>query len=144
MEYRLYRRESSDPKIDAQRNLAGRTHYVDDDTLRFHKARILSANVVDGGLLYAIIESVSLDWNHTSRGFRYAIFDLFGNVVDRPDLEHAWKSSDAARKAMWKALDGFDAITVNQAALERHRTAFEADMADLALRITGASAKSAA
>lgn len=39
----LYRNESSDAKTNAQRNLCGRTHYVDEDTLRWHKSRVLDA-----------------------------------------------------------------------------------------------------
>lgn len=34
----LYRNEASDPRDNAQRNLSGRTHYVDDDTLRWQAA----------------------------------------------------------------------------------------------------------
>ncbi len=35
----LYRSESNNPKWNAQSNLSGRTHYVDEDTLRWHKSR---------------------------------------------------------------------------------------------------------
>jgi len=37
---KLFTRESGDPKTNAQRNLMGRTHYVDDATLRFHASRV--------------------------------------------------------------------------------------------------------
>ena len=95
----LYRNESMDPKANAQRNLRGRTHYVDDDTLRFHKARILSARVAANGLLFAIIESMSLDWDGTKRGFRGVIFDIFGNVVgNRADIDHAPRTRAAASR----------------------------------------------
>lgn len=107
--YSLFRRESHDAKRDAQYNLNGRTHYVDDDTLRYFKARILSSYVVDQGRLYAIVESSSGNSDHTTRIFRYVIFDLFGTVVERPDIEHSWKSSAAATKAMWAMLDKLDA-----------------------------------
>lgn len=40
----LYREQGNNPKYHAQRNLQGRTHYVDDDTLRFHKAEKDDAN----------------------------------------------------------------------------------------------------
>lgn len=89
----LYRNESSDPKRNAQRNLQGRTHYVDDDTLRFHKSRILSARHVDGGLLFAIVTSDATDYQGKTRGFRYVVFDLFGTVLDRPALEDCYKST---------------------------------------------------
>ena len=38
-----YSEESYNPKRNAQANLAGRSHFVDDDTLRFFAGRVLSA-----------------------------------------------------------------------------------------------------
>lgn len=115
----LYRNESPDPKRNAQMNLMGRTHYVDDASLRWHHSRVLSARTVDGGLLFAITESVGLDMNNSKRGFRYAIFDLFGTILERPDLEHCFKSDKAATKAMWSALNALDAKAVTLAAIEK-------------------------
>ena len=66
----LYKRESSDPKRDAQRNLCSRTHYVDDDTMRYFRSRVLSAHAVDNGLLYAIVESASGDLTPRTRIYR--------------------------------------------------------------------------
>lgn len=83
----LYRDELSYPKVNAQANLCGRTHYVDDATLHWHKSRIISARVIDRGLLFAIVTSDALDMNNTKRGFRYVVFDVFGNVLSRPKLE---------------------------------------------------------
>lgn len=105
----LFREESSSPRYNAQRNLQGRTHYVDEETLRFHKSRILSARASQDGLLFYIIESVALDMNNTKRGFRYVIFNIFGEAISRPDLEHCFKSKDAAIKAMWVVLNALDA-----------------------------------
>src|SRR5260221_260794 len=87
----------------------GRTHYVDDDTLRFHKSRVLSACVHDGGLLFSIVTSDALDMHNRSRGFRYVIFDVFGTVLVRPDLENAFKSSEKASKAMYAELERINA-----------------------------------
>ena len=82
----LYRDESSYPKANAQLNLCGRTHYVDDDTLRWHKSRVISTHVTDGGLLFAIVTSDALDMDNKRRGFRYVVFGLFGNVLARTEL----------------------------------------------------------
>jgi hypothetical protein len=118
----LYRSESSDPKSNAQRNLSGRTHYVDDDTLRFHKSRVLSARPIDGGLLFAIVTSDAKDHQGRTRGFRYVIFDLFGNLVERNPaaLDMEWfKNSEKALKAMWAAVNAMDAVAITQTAMER-------------------------
>jgi hypothetical protein len=116
----LYKNESSNPKWNAQRNLTGRTHYVDDDTLRWHKARVLSARATANGLLFAIVESVALDMNNTKRGVRYAIFDIFGDCVGtRVDLEHCWKRSEQAEKAMWVELNAIDAVGITLSAIAR-------------------------
>lgn len=132
----LYRSESSNPKWNAQRNLTGRTHYVDDDSLRFHKSRILSARHTDSGLLFAIVESVGLDYHNSKRGCRYVIFDIFGNVVSRVGLEECWKRSEQATKAMWHALNAMNAHQITLDAIARQETSHAREMdylrADLA------------
>lgn len=95
---RSFREESSDPKHNAQRNLDERTHYVCDGNLRFHKARINSAFVTAGGLLFVIEESVAVDMHNIRRGHRYVVFDVFGTVVSRNDLENCKSTAKAAHK----------------------------------------------
>lgn len=124
----LYRNESSNPKTNAQRNLASRTHYVDDDTLRYHKSRVISARHTDGGLLFAIVTSDALDMNNSRRGFRYVIFDLFGTVLSRCDLEHATRTSEQATKAMWAVLNAMDAVTITREAVGREIRNFDTEM----------------
>lgn len=92
----LFTNHSCDPKYDAQRNLSGRTHYVDDDTLRFHHSRITGRAVLADGLLFSLTHSDSLDMRNTSRGFRCTVFDVFGTVVYSPDLDQAVKSGEKA------------------------------------------------
>jgi hypothetical protein len=94
-----FRQEQSDPKYNAQRNLNGKTHYVDDDTLRFHKSRVLSSYHLRGGLLFRIITSDALDMHNAKRGFRAVVFDVFGTTIYRPKLEDATKTRDAAFNA---------------------------------------------
>lgn len=125
---KLYQNDGSSPKFNAQGNLIGRTHYVDDETLRWHKSRIISARCTDGGLLFAIVTSDALDMNNTKRGYRYAIFDLFGTVLGRPTLEESFKSSARAEKAMWAALDAIDAVAVTTAAIERSQEDYAKEM----------------
>jgi hypothetical protein len=127
----LYSNQSSDPKTNAQRNLQGRTHYVDDDTLRFHKSRVISARHTDGGLLFAIVTSDSLNFENTKRGFRYVIFDVFGTVVSRCDLEHARRTSEQATKDMWDAVNALNAKDVTRKAIERAEKNHAEEMAKL-------------
>ncbi len=135
----LYRNESNNPKWNAQRNLAGRSHYVDDDTLRFHHSRVISAHAMTDGLLFLLVTSDALDMRNTKRGFRYSIFDVFGNVIDRPDLEHAFRTSKQATNAMWKAVNALDVQAVTLAGIERQErhhademTRLRADVAKIA------------
>jgi hypothetical protein len=132
----LYRNESSHPLTNAQRNLCGRTHYVDSDTLRFHKSRVLSSRTTDNGLLFAIITSDALDMNNSRRGCRFVIFDIFGTVLARTDLEGAFRTSTQAEKAMWKALNAIDAKAVTLAAIERQAKRHADEMADLASKVS--------
>lgn len=141
---RLYQIESSDPKCNAQRNLCGRTHYVDDDTLRWHKSRVMLTRVIDGGLLFAIVTSDALDMNNTKRGFRYVIFDIFGTVLDRPKLENAFHTSDKATKAMWTAANAINAKAATLAAIERQAASYAKEMAELAQQVAAMGVERAA
>ena len=116
---RLFGNESMDAKRNAQRNLEGRTHYVDDDTLRWHKSRVLEARTIENGLLFEIVTSDALDMNNTKRGFRGVVFDVFGTSVYRPDLEGAFATKRAAVKDCENA--EFDLVAHYLAAIARRR-----------------------
>lgn len=94
----LYERKNDDAKYNAQRNLIGRTHYVDEDTLSFHKSRVLIARAEFGGLLFYIINSDAADMDNTKRVFRGVVFDVFGTVLDRPTLEEGFSTRAGAEK----------------------------------------------
>jgi hypothetical protein len=89
-------------KDEAQEALQGRSHYVDDSTLRFHHSRITAARPIMEGLFFEIMESSSTDWNNNTRGFRVVVFDVFGQSVYHPKLEDMKKTSIAARNAYKK------------------------------------------
>ena len=135
---RLYRNELSDPKANAQRNLDGRTHYVDEGKLRFHKSKVIFAKVAADGLLFAIVTSDAKDMKNTARGFRYVIFDVFGNVVERTpaavDLEW-FRTSAKALAGMYRALAEIDAKKVTREAMERARRNFAQDMLELETKL---------
>lgn len=131
----LFTRESSNPTVNAQRNLCGRTHFVDPDTLRFHKSRVISARETDNGLLFALVTSDAIDYENTRRGFRYSIFDLFGKVIERTELENAFRTSAQATKAMWNAVNQIDAKAVTLAAIENAESHFARDMMELRAKL---------
>lgn len=125
----LFREESSDDKTNAQRNLCGRTHYVDSDTLRYHKSRVLLTKITDNGLLFGLVESVAMDPDNRSRGYRAVIFDVFGTVLTRADLADSRKTKKAAIKDLWTALNNWDAKahTLKAITEQRRRSAEEFD-----------------
>lgn len=127
----LYQHKSSTPTLDAQQNLAGRTHYAEAETLRWHKARILSSREHCSGTIFALVESVSLDWDNTRRGYRFVVFDVFGTVIERADLENTWKTADGARKAFWKWLESFDVFSYYANALHQRGTRLMRQGSDL-------------
>ncbi len=98
---RLFTHESGHPKYNAQRNLRGRTHYVDDDTLRSFHSRITSSGIIGNawGLLFRVTESCALDMHNTRRGFRCVVFDVFGTAIHRPNLENTFRTGAQAEKA---------------------------------------------
>ena len=101
----LFEDKSNDPKRNAQQNLNGRTHYVDDDTMRFFGSRIVSAYPTDDGLFFKIVESVATEYDKSRRGFRVVIFDLFGCAVFRPSFDECTSTSAAAEKYYLKHYD---------------------------------------
>lgn len=100
-----YRFESSHAKTNAQRNLWGRSHYADSDTLRYFHSRILSAHHIKDGQLFYIIESCAADMHNTRRVFRGVVFDLAGQIIYRPSLEESFSNSKKAAAAMWAFLN---------------------------------------
>lgn len=115
----LYENNSSYAKVNAQNNLCGRTHYVDDSTLRFHKGRILRAKATCDGLLFYIIESCAADMHNTRRIFRPVIFDIAGHVISRPALEDGCKTRAQAEKMLWAEMEKIDNKASALAAVDR-------------------------
>lgn len=108
----------SNPKHYAQNELAQLTHYVDDDTLRFHKSKILDCGQFKG-LIFWLVESVALDMENSKRGFRYVAFDVSGRVISRVDLEDCAKNSKTAKTQLTEFLNSVDAMAITLEAIEQ-------------------------
>tara|TARA_Y100001963_G_scaffold18693_1_gene23586 strand:+ start:166 stop:597 length:432 start_codon:yes stop_codon:yes gene_type:complete len=121
--FTLYREHYDDATANAQRNLQGRTHYVDPETLRYFQSRVLESYITDGGCLFALIESYTpAPPEHLgARLRRFVVFDVCGRIVERPALESGWRTTKQARAAMWKYLNGADARAITAEAIERER-----------------------
>jgi hypothetical protein len=125
---RLYEsRYFSNPMHYAQDQLSVRTHYVDDSTLRFFHARVIGAHHDAEGLLFWIVESSAHDYENTARGFRPVVFDIFGEVVFRPDLSDMVKTSDKARALYRNWLESFDIVAHYREALESRAKRLETE-----------------
>ena len=94
----------STEKALAQRQLAGRTHYCDDYTLRFFGARINSTRQDDNGLWFALRESVQPP--HSGRVHRWAIFDIFGNC-ERTEKRASGAAADKLLPALIASKDWY-------------------------------------
>lgn len=96
-------------KAKAQNQLAGRTHYVDDGTLKGFGSRILQAQMSCRGLVFYIMESLPKDNRSGERGFRMVAFDIFGECLLRrlPRAELA-STSAQAEKRFWAEFNEFD------------------------------------
>lgn len=139
-----YRHESGNPKYNAQRNLNGRTHYVDDDTLRFHYSRILKTVITDNGLLFALIESCAADMDNRRRVFRPVIFDIGGTVVSRLRIDAGLSTRLAAEKELWKQLNALDAIALTKEAIDREERNFNREISDARIYLESVIKKNAA
>lgn len=132
----LYRNESSNPKWNAQRNLNGRTHYVDDDTLRFYKSRILYCHITENGLLLALVESCAADPENRKRVYRPVVFDVFGHVIHKPDFEHSFSKSKKAHAAMWDALNTIDAKAHTLKAINEQEKSYLSETASMRAKLS--------
>ena len=115
----------------AQDALTGRTHYADPETLRYFHSRILSAYPILDGLFFRLTESCSLDPDNTRRGFRCVLFDIFGEVVYRPDLESCRASRDPAERDCTRWLETFDPVGYYRETLEKRAERMAKDAAAL-------------
>jgi len=87
------------PAATAERLTDGKTHYYSASTRRFHGASVSKLRVIADGMALAAIERVSLDMNHTRKGYRVVIHDLTGTVInDRLGLDPAHKGLAAAQR----------------------------------------------
>lgn len=124
----LFKDRSGMPLNQAQRNLEGRTHYVDDSTLKSFVAKIHSVSVMDDGLILGIVESCQKGPSSDSgRVFRPVFFDVFGNTVYRPDLDESFDSQKQAMSDFWKQADEIDAIKATiEGAKAKHKALAQA------------------
>lgn len=104
----LFTCKSSCPEYDAPRNLQGRTHYVDPDTLKAFGARILNGGDAADGLLYWMVESVSSRPQNGGYTRRMVIFDVFGEVLNERDTWH--KVTEKAVNEALEFVKTFDAL----------------------------------
>jgi len=126
--------KSCDPKYNAQRNLEGRTHYADDGTLKFFKARILSARHDADGLLFYIIESTPGISDNPKKTKRAVVFDVFGTVVNEraSSTGGTWyATSDQAHKDAKAFIASFDAITHTTEALKARAKRLDQESRDI-------------
>ena len=90
-------------------NLRHRNHYVEDGTLRYHKARVISSYHYADGLLFGLVESFA-DYDG-NRKFRGVVFNLVGHCVYQLDADEAVNNSNKAQKLMMDFINSFDAQT---------------------------------
>jgi len=105
------RDDSSYPLSRAQRALSGRTHYVDDATLKCFKARVLRCTVAHHGFYCLLQESLPMGNFNGPRMRRNVLFDAFGSVVEgsRGTWHKSAKSADAAYSELCAWMDSQEA-----------------------------------
>ena len=119
MKLKTFEDKSYNPKHNAQMNLIGRTHYVDDSTLRYFHARIVASGTECSGLIFWIIESHAVDMDNTQREFRFVVFDVGGHVLERAENGSGYRTHRQARKALDAYLTTIDVESLTHAAIER-------------------------
>jgi hypothetical protein len=88
MYIKLFRTKSSNPKIDVQNNLEGLTNYVDPDTMKFFKARIIDCKITSCGQYLILVESLPLGSFDAERKKRAVVFNILGHVLHKTEGGH--------------------------------------------------------
>lgn len=105
----LYADNSSYADSNAERALNGKTHYVDPDTLRYFKSKILRAHATKNGLYFILQESLPHPDYGMKRVRRNVVFDVFGSTVDDETARDViYTNNDKADKAFNELLLAFD------------------------------------
>ena len=116
------------------------THYYDAGTMRYFKCRILKACAFDDGIIMATVCSQDMD-GQGNRGFTFNFHACDGFHIG-PDDRKWFKTSEAAKKAMYAFADNIDTRVVLVAMIERqNKKAFRLQQAAKAARKTLRSAK---
>ena len=95
----------SNQKANAQYNLAGLTNYVNDDTLRFFKARILVAYATSCGNYFILVESLPVGGFNAPRQKRSVVFNTKGATIF---TSKAVSKTDKAKKLAYEFIDSID------------------------------------
>lgn len=114
----------------ARRNLSGRTHYADPDTMAFFGSRVIECWATQDGHLLAMVESLRPTPDGSGpRVYRPVIFDRFGGIVHKPEIEDSAKTKARARRQLAAALASLDGPAITARAAERysHRIQRETD-----------------
>lgn len=115
-----FRIESCCPAADAERNLSGRTHFADPQTLRYFKSRILHSGMTGDRLVYWLIESNRFEPCEPEKNKRFVAFDVFGKQLFKQDSWHKTSKAALAEGKQW--LVSFDALAHTEAALRAKAT----------------------
>ena len=113
---KLFTNEHYLPKYKAQNNLAGLTHYYDEETLKYFSARILKCSILHDGLILGTIESFA-NPEH-GRVKRVVFFNIFGDVVNHDTREDFFKSSKLVEKHFLEVANSLDANQITIDALQ--------------------------
>lgn len=125
----LFQERSGFPLNQAQRNLEGKTKYVDDATLRSFVAKIHSVQVLEEGLVLGIVESVQAGPNaDAGRVYRPVFFDVFGNTIYRPSIDDSFNTLKQAQSDFWKQADGIDPVAATIEGLEAKEKAMTEEL----------------
>jgi len=133
----LYRDETSYPLQRAQRALSGKTHYCDDDTLRYFKSKVLRAMPSYSQLYFIIQESLPYGSFDAPRQRRNIVFDVFGSVVKGREV--AYKYAKAADKEYSALVVWMDSQEAHQLVIDTLRARIARDKRRIAetLRVLG-------
>jgi hypothetical protein len=127
----LFHQRSGLPLNQAQRNLEGRTEYVNDSSLKAFVATIHSVYVLNEGLVLGFVESVQKGPSKESgRVYRPVFFDIFGNIIYRTELEDSYETLSKAQVEFFNKAEDIDAVASTLEGIEKKYDVLEKQLKD--------------
>ena len=103
-----FKEYSANHKRNAQANLSGLSHYVDNETLKFFNARVVESKVSYCGLYFILIETKSADYENKTRCKRATVFNIMGKILHQTECKSTNNKNHKIISEAYEFIDNYE------------------------------------